>query len=57
MESPAIWRMIHENEVEAYNFPSGLIFHQLREAAAKRPGVLTQVGMDTFLDPRGRGGG
>ena len=56
MESPKIWRMIHENEVEAYNIPSGLIFHQLREAAARRPGVLTQVGMDTFLDPRRQGG-
>ena len=56
METPAIWRMIDENEVEAYNIPSGLIFHQLREAAAKRPGVLTQVGMDTFLDPRRQGG-
>ena len=56
MESPAVWRMIYENEVEAYNIPSGLIFHQLREAAAKRPGVLTQLGMDTFLDPRRQGG-
>ncbi len=56
MESPEIWRMIHENEVEAYNIPSGLIFHQLREAAARRPGVLTQVGIDTFLDPRRQGG-
>ena len=56
MESPAIWRMVYENEVEAYNIPSGLIFHQLREAAAKRPGVLTQLGMDTFLDPRRQGG-
>ena len=56
METPAIWRMIDDNEVEAYNIPSGLIFHQLREAAAKRPGVLTQVGMDTFLDPRRQGG-
>ena len=37
MESPAIWRMIYENEVEAYNIPSGLIFHQLREAAAGGP--------------------
>ncbi len=22
-----------------------------REAAAKRPGVLTKIGMDTFVDP------
>ena len=56
METPAIWRMIDANEIEAYNIPSGLIFHQLREAAAKRPGLLTQVGMDTFLDPRRQGG-
>lgn len=56
MESPQIWQMIHNNEVEAYNIPSGLIFHQLREAAARRPGVLTHVGMDTFLDPRRQGG-
>ena len=27
-----------------------------REVAAKRPGVLTQVGMDTYLDPRHQGG-
>ena len=39
METPAIWRMIDENRIDAYNIPSGLIFHQLREAAAKRPGV------------------
>ena len=56
MESPRIWRMIDNDEIEAYNLPSGLLFHQLREAAAKRPGVLTQVGLDTFVDPRRQGG-
>ncbi len=56
LETPAIWRMIDENRIDAYNIPSGLIFHQLREAAAKRPGLLTQVGIDTFLDPRRQGG-
>ncbi len=54
--SPKIWRMIYENQIEAYNFPSGLIFHMHREAAAKRPGVLTTVGMDTYLDPEQLGG-
>lgn len=55
-ESPRIWRMIHNDEVEAYNLPSGIIFHMHREAAAKRPGVLTKVGWDTVVDPAHRGG-
>ena len=55
-ESPRIWQMIHNNEVEAYNLPSGIIFHMHREAAAKRPGVLTKVGWDTVVDPVHRGG-
>ncbi|MDZ4699753.1 MAG: acyl CoA:acetate/3-ketoacid CoA transferase [Rhodothermales bacterium] len=56
MPSPRIWRMIYANEVEAYNIPSGLLFHMHREAAAKRPGILTKVGMETYLDPRQTGG-
>jgi len=56
MPSPKIWQMIYANEVEAYNIPSGLLFHMHREAAAKRPGVLTKVGMDTYLDPAISGG-
>ncbi|EON34821.1 short-chain acyl-CoA transferase [Gordonia terrae C-6] len=51
-EPPAIWQMIENNEVEAYNFPSGILFQLHRAAAAKQPGVLSQVGVDTFVDPR-----
>ncbi|MEM8786914.1 MAG: acyl CoA:acetate/3-ketoacid CoA transferase [Pseudomonadota bacterium] len=50
-EPPRIWRMIAANEVAAYNLPSGILFDMLREGAGKRPGVLTKVGMDTFVDP------
>jgi propionate CoA-transferase len=56
LPSPAIWQMIHNDEVAAYNIPSGILFHMLREAAARRPGVLTKVGLDTFVDPRRQGG-
>jgi acyl CoA:acetate/3-ketoacid CoA transferase len=56
LPSPKIWQMINRDEVEAYNLPSGILFHMHREAAAKRPGVLSKVGMDTFVDPRRQGG-
>src|SRR3954470_4048241 len=55
MPSPLIWRMIGDNVVEAYNIPSGILFDMHREAAAKRPGVLTKVGLDTCADPAREG--
>lgn len=48
---PEIWKMIVEDRVSAYNVPSGILFDMHREAAARRPGVLTQTGMETFVDP------
>lgn len=50
-EPPLIWQMIVKEQLAAYNVPSGVIFDMLREGAAKRPGVLTKVGMETFVDP------
>jgi acyl CoA:acetate/3-ketoacid CoA transferase len=52
LPSPKIWQMIAANEVAAYNVPSGILFDMLREAAARRAGVMTRVGIDTFVDPR-----
>ena len=48
---PEIWRMLVEDRVAAYNVPSGILFDMHRDAAARRPGVLTRVGLDTFVDP------
>jgi len=50
-EPPLIWQMLGANKLAAYNVPSGIIFDILREAAGKRPGVITKVGLDTFVDP------
>ncbi|AKO95967.1 Acyl CoA:acetate/3-ketoacid CoA transferase [Marinovum algicola DG 898] len=52
---PEIWKMVVEDRVAAYNVPSGILFDMTREAAAKRPGVLTKVGLDTFVDPHREG--
>ncbi|MDB5661523.1 MAG: coenzyme transferase [Cypionkella sp.] len=50
-EPPLIWQMILSEQLAAYNVPSGIVFDMLREGAAKRPGVLTKIGLDTFVDP------
>jgi len=52
---PDIWRLIVENQIAAYNLPSGILFDMHRDAAAKRPGVLTKVGLGTFVDPQLQG--
>ena len=54
-EPPRIWQMIGNDDIAAYNIPSGIMFDMHREAAAKRPGVLTKVGLDTFVDPDRQG--
>ncbi|MFS4438429.1 acyl CoA:acetate/3-ketoacid CoA transferase [Paracoccaceae bacterium GXU_MW_L88] len=48
---PEIWKMLTENRLRAYNVPSGILFDMHRDVAANRPGVLTRVGLDTFVDP------
>ena len=53
---PEIWRLIVDEKIAAYNLPSGILFDMHRDAAAKRPGVLTKVGLDTFVDPARHGG-
>jgi len=54
-EPPLIWRMVSGNAIPAYNVPSGILFDMHREAAAKRPGVITKIGLDTFVDPQRQG--
>ncbi|WP_455873522.1 acyl CoA:acetate/3-ketoacid CoA transferase [Rhizobium yanglingense] len=54
-EPPLIWQMIGNDEIAAYNVPSGILFDMHREAAAKRPGVVTKVGLETFVDPAREG--
>ena len=54
--SATMSKLVSENRIEGYCLPQGVIVQLYREMAAKRPGVLTKVGMGTFVDPRLDGG-
>ena len=54
--APKMARMISNNEMESYNLPQGVMSQLYSAIAACQPGVLTKIGLHTYIDPRLEGG-
>ena len=55
-QAPKMAGMIVEDKIEGYLLPQGVLTTMWRQIAGNKPGVITKVGMGTYVDPLLSGG-
>jgi propionate CoA-transferase len=56
IDSPTMIPMVLQDKIESYTLPQGVLSQITRDIAGGRPGLITKVGLHTFMDPRQLGG-
>ncbi len=51
----SLWRDISENKIAAFTIPLGVMVQLFCAKAARQPGILTKIGIHTYIDPREAG--
>lgn len=53
---PELVKAAKRGEIKAHNWPQGVVSKLYRSIASQDPGLITDVGIGTFVDPRNSGG-
>ena len=53
---PEVRKLAQKNMIKAYSLPQGQISLLFREIARGSPGLISKVGLNTYVDPKIRGG-
>lgn len=54
--APRMTELARQHKIKGYNLPQGVLSHLMRASASGQPGIITKVGLHTFVDPRLEGG-
>lgn len=54
--APKAGQLALDEKIEAYNFPQGVLSQMYEAVAGHKPGVITKIGLHTFIDPCVEGG-